>query len=72
MLGDAFHWQFYIPAIGLLMALQIAREYTDFDLWEFLGRRNAVLRWSVYYACAAMLVFYGRADQAKQFIYFQF
>ncbi len=38
----------------------------------FIEMQPVYVRWSLYYACCATLLFFGAFNRAKEFIYFQF
>jgi alginate O-acetyltransferase complex protein AlgI len=40
--------------------------------WELLKSKPRPLRWAVYYAMLALVLFFGHENQAQNFIYFQF
>ncbi len=56
--------------ISLLAAIELCQ--SRWNLGEMLAKQHAVVRWTVYYAVVAAIIFLGAFNQSQQFIYFQF
>jgi alginate O-acetyltransferase complex protein AlgI len=42
------------------------------NIYEWVQRRSAALRWTIYYILVILVIFYSVTDGTKNFIYFQF
>jgi D-alanyl-lipoteichoic acid acyltransferase DltB (MBOAT superfamily) len=42
------------------------------NIYEWVQRRTAALRWAIYYILVILVIFYSVTDGTKNFIYFQF
>lgn len=59
-----------IAAIAFLLGVEYAQK--NGHVGETIVRQPAVVRWAVYYAAVAAVVFLGAFNSAQEFIYFQF
>lgn len=65
-----------VMAIPILLVVELAQHWvrvrSGVRLRSFVQRQPVYVRWSLYYACCATLLFFGAFNKAKEFIYFQF
>jgi len=64
--------EFIIALFALPILLLVELLQHRVRLRVFIERQPVYVRWSLYYACCATLLFFGAFNRAKEFIYFQF
>ena len=63
---------FTIVACAIAVLLLVEAMQHRVPLRAYIAKQRPAIRWSLYYACCATLLFFGAFNRAKEFIYFQF
>ena len=67
---DKDDFEIALVSVAVLLVVELAQHRVR--LRSYISRQPAFVRWSVYYACCATLLFFGAFNKTKEFIYFQF